>query len=1012
MKSETDSIQSISNKMQELRIINNGSTSRQVNGMSHQKAGLSNSDPQTSKKELLEQLNMIKKGKMNPAELPKVQASVQSEQTKFTKQQTLDEVNEINKNIEELINKTKYRNLKVIDSTLNFKNSLIYEKWKKSGVEVENINVEKAKINDDDEIYRYSTDDLFKLIGLAKRPEYYEHLEKLNVLRGDVRLERAFIRDLDDSFLQRLLKASSDKERMEIILKMSERRKLIKRLEGQKYEFIKVEDSQTKKNKVISKPIKSIKNDKDTDIDDHINNLINCYSDETVLNEKNFKIEFLNLFNETLDEEIKKKSLKDITQYLIDNKKAGVVEGEIRVNARNNEEAYISNPRGHRDICINRWGLRKQSLHGDFVKVLFKESKSEDATDTESSLNDTLDLESTQSNKGIFGCVLEIIEKRHSRRVIGTITGNFNKKKVSVVPQDMKVPKIQLKTESLPKYHEDDLVVVEITSWAYDKPKGKFIEILGVKGLLSTENSAILIQHNLDPTPFSQEIIDSLPNEDYVIPDEEFKYREDIRKKCIFSIDPETARDLDDAVSCEVLPNGNYEVGVHISDVSFFLKEGSKLDDIVKDKATTIYLVDTVYHMLPLPLCLLCSLLPGADKVAYSVFWEMNPETAEIINTRFTRSILNSCAKLSYEHAQMVIEKEDQNWSDFEKDFPTIYNNFTVSDVGNVIFKLQKIAKILRTKRIENGALKIDQPKISFKFTNKDQRMEAPIDFYQYCAKDSNRLIEEFMLLGNISVAKKINEKFPKVSLLRRHDPPNATAMKKLIKNLEKHGIAFDTSTSSTILESMENVISNATDRDGMNACLNLLVSKTMSRARYFCSDTANDEQDFWHYALSIPIYTHFTSPIRRYADILVHRVLNAALDYEPETQRTPEEIQRLAEICNVQKYAAKLAGGDSCNLYLSHFIETLQSRNMKVGVVGIFEYNLEVILIETGNVLKIMYADIRKQNINVQQVTDGKPPHCILSYGDKTKKIVFGSELMTKVEIIKSKLVIKTIIL
>lgn len=334
---------------------------------------------------------------------------------------------------------------------------------------------------------------------------------------------------------------------------------------------------------------------------------------------------------------------------------------------------------------------------------------------------------------------------------------------------------------------------------------------------------------------------------------------------------------------------------------------------------------------------MLCSLLPGSDKMAYSVFWEIKQDTGDIVSTRFTRSIVNSCGKLSYEHAQNVIEeKEGEN-------FPEIYNGFNREIVSNVIRKLQNIAVLLRNKRKKAGALKIDQPKIAFKFD--DDKFTAPSDFFKYAIKDSNRLIEEFMLLANISVATFIYEKFPAISLLRSHSPPNEGGLKKLVNTLEKHGLKMETSSSSAVSNSMENLIKSK----GMNAALNLMVSKTMTRAKYFCSDTAKEESDFWHYALSIPIYTHFTSPIRRYADVLVHRVLNSSLGYEPVPSRDPEEIHRLANICNVQKYSAKLAGNffsfvcyfcflylsifslgdDSSNLYFISFIKSLRSKTM-----------------------------------------------------------------------------------
>lgn len=334
----------------------------------------------------------------------------------------------------------------------------------------------------------------------------------------------------------------------------------------------------------------------------------------------------------------------------------------------------------------------------------------------------------------------------------------------------------------------------------------------------------------------------------------------------------------------------------------------------------------------------------------------MNPKTAEIYKTRFTRSIVNSCAKLSYDHAQFIIERTNQDSNEIESKFPEILNGFSVSDVADVITKLQSIAIILRENRKANGALKINQPKLSFIFANNDERMDTPVDFFKYSIKDSNRLIEEFMLLANISVATFIHQKFPKISLLRHHSVPNESSLKKLVKSLNKYGIQFDTTSSASISKSMESIIASAKSPSGMNAALNHMVSKSMQRAKYFCSELAESSNDFWHYALSIPMYTHFTSPIRRYADILVHRVLNSCLDYEGPPSRKPEEIQALASVCNAQKYNAKLAGDDSSNLYFMHFIQSLKMKTMKAGVVGVFDYNLEVVLVDTGHLVKVYY--------------------------------------------------------
>lgn len=718
----------------------------------------------------------------------------------------------------------------------------------------------KTPEGEETEAYRYTQDDLYEL-QWTSTCELVPRLVDLNLCGSGV---TAF-----DSFILKLLSVKDESERSELILKEAEARNFIKRDGADNFTFC--------SHRFPVDPPKIVTNRvNDTLLEIDRLKLI-AKSDEE-LNEFTYRHEFNNLFDSVLkDLFVQSKTHEEIVQHLVDTNQAYIIEGEIRVNSKNHQEAYVSQPKRKKDVCVSKLILRKHAHHGDFVKVLVK---LEAGDDIETPIDDDLDTsQSIEMNNRSFGCVLDILEKRHSRRVIGSLPGikslKKDRKHLMLNVRDPKIPNIRIGRDGIPKdveLSDKMLMVVEITSWSHEQPKGRIVEVIGEKGQLKCENAAILLEHNLNPQPYAQHIIDQLPTEPFAIPDSEFAYRQDLRKLCIFSIDPETARDLDDALSCVVLPNGNLEIGVHISDVSYFLKENSELDDIVKEKATTIYLVDTVYHMLPVPLCLLCSLLPGSDKMAYSVFWEMKEATAEIVSTRFTRSVLNSCAKLSYEHAQMVIESETQDWSELEGEFPEIHNGFTVGDVANVISKLQKLAVIMREKRKANGALKIDQPKIAFKFDKDDQRMEAPVDFFKYPLKDSNRLIEEFMLLANISVATFIYEKFPEISLLRQHSPPNEGGMKKLVQMLLKQGIQIDVTSSSTISASMERIIGSAKAKAGMNAVLNLMVSKTMSRARYFCSETAKDESDFWHYALSIPMYTHFTSPIRRYADVLVHR--------------------------------------------------------------------------------------------------------------------------------------------
>lgn len=701
--------------------------------------------------------------------------------------------------------------------------------------------IPKTTLSTGEEIFRYSIDELYRMQYLATM-EKVPLLQKYHIMSTNVTTL--------DSLLLKLLVAETDEEKREIVLEAASERKLAKRTTNGGFVF-----NCRKSVKFQQNPLQPSLGEARTPAQLQLINQFQTATQNTnfskfrsqaadtqvqerlLTNEEIYKQELVLLFNDVIkDSADKMKSTDEFVEMLLASKQAFIIEGEVRVNNKNWQECYISQSKGRKDICITKLTLRKYAFNGDLVKVLVKNSvnESSESSDIKTSIDEMNSL-----NDRNYGCVLEIIQKRHSRRVVGSfaVFENFKKKRKhhTFKSRDSKVPNIQVySTGASAKWLEGSLklekmlFVAEITDWMNETPVGHVVELIGEMDMLKTENVAILSQNNLDATPFTQEIIDQLPKEPYTIAAHEFTYRDDFRKKCIFSIDPETARDLDDAVSCEVLQNGNLEVGVHISDVSFFIKENSELDMLVKEKATTIYLVDNVYHMIPVPLCLLCSLLPGSDKLAFSIIWEINEETAEILSTRFTRSIVNSCAKLSYDHAQMIIENPT-SWMDKQEEFPMIHNNFTINDIAHVTLKLQKLALILRNNRKEKGALKIDQPKLAFSF-NKDS--DAPTGFFKYPMRDSNRLIEEFMLLSNISVAKFIFEKFPLISLLRNHNPPNSNGIQKLMQNFMKFGVEMDFTSSRSLSESIEKVVGSAPSTAGMNAVINCLTSKTMTRAK------------------------------------------------------------------------------------------------------------------------------------------------------------------------------------
>uniref|UniRef100_A0A2M4AK95 Putative exosomal 3'-5' exoribonuclease complex subunit n=1 Tax=Anopheles triannulatus TaxID=58253 RepID=A0A2M4AK95_9DIPT len=586
-----------------------------------------------------------------------------------------------------------------------------------------------------------------------------------------------------------------------------------------------------------------------------------------------------------------------------------------------------------------------------------------------------------------LGFVVRVLEKRHNRQCVGSFApvGQGKKHYRMFLPRDKRIPAMRVLQHDLPNAFLDpmnapkegkesggsgdgatdngpagtDLLAViyqaQIVQWQDDVPIGTILRPIGKCGQLEVENEAILVEYNLDVTPYPESLLAQLPPCPYTIPEEEVAKRTDLRGECIFTIDPATARDLDDALSCKLLPDGNYEIGVHISDVTYFLREGSPLHEQVKLRATSIYMVDGVHHMLPKQLCNSCSLLPGQDKLAFSVLWKIRPEDGQILDTRFARTIINSCAQLSYEHAQLMLDNPTGSL-DEDESMPPIAHGYKANGLRDIVNRLQSIAVKLRKRRMDGGCLKINQPKLTFRL---DPATGRPLAYGVYQLRASNELIEDFMLLANVSVAEAIHAAYPAISLLRSHRAPSDNMMKKLVRNLAAHGYTFSYDSSKAIRESMEAIAAAAEHPDAVSSVLSVLLAKPMTRALYYCSTFASSPADFAHYALAIPLYTHFTSPIRRYADCLVHRVLAASLGIDEEPKRSPDEVQRLASICNEKKYNAKLAGDASSLLYFRHWLSTAGEQEMMGAVLGYGEHHIELVLIHAGLVVKVFEKKI-----------------------------------------------------
>ncbi|XP_050092080.1 DIS3-like exonuclease 2 [Anopheles aquasalis] len=706
--------------------------------------------------------------------------------------------------------------------------------------------------------------------------------------------------------------------------------------------------------------------------------------------------------------------LNAFVDRLVANRVGYLVEGPLRINPNNHYQSFVDDPRQEGNVFINSILLRQCAMEGDVVQVFVKydepkeqppvkDAGTKESTETQSSLEEAeaptseaqpvdevqpvavVDAAQPTARNGL-GFVVRVLEKRHNRQCVGSFApiGQGKKHYRMFMPRDKRIPAMRVLQHDLPNAFLDpmnaapkegkegkegggdgdgptgtDLLEViyqaQIVQWQDDVPIGTILRPIGKCGQLEVENEAILVEYNLDVTPYPETLLAQLPPCPYSIPEEELAKRTDLRGECIFTIDPATARDLDDALSCKVLPDGNYEIGVHISDVTYFLREGSPLDEQVKLRATSVYMVDGVHHMLPKQLCNSCSLLPGQDKLAFSVLWKIRPEDGTILETRFERTIINSCAQLSYEHAQLMLDNPERSLEEDES-IPVIAHGYTANGLRDIVNRLQSIAVKLRKRRMDGGCLKINQPKLTFRL---DPATGKPLAYGVYQLRASNELIEDFMLLANVSVAEAIHAAYPAISLLRSHRAPSDNMMKKLVRNLAAHGYPFSYDSSKAIRESMEAIATATEHPDAVSSVLSVLLAKPMTRALYYCSTFASSPVDFAHYALAIPLYTHFTSPIRRYADCLVHRVLAASLGIDVEPKRSPDEVQRLASICNEKKYNAKLAGDASSLLYFRHWLSTVGEQEMMGAVLGYGEHHIELVLIHTGLVVKVFEKKI-----------------------------------------------------
>ncbi|XP_008786671.2 exosome complex exonuclease RRP44 homolog A [Phoenix dactylifera] len=603
-------------------------------------------------------------------------------------------------------------------------------------------------------------------------------------------------------------------------------------------------------------------------------------------------------------------------------------QGKLRVNRYNPFEAYVGSESIGDEIVIHGRANMNRAFDGDIVAVellpqdQWHEEKSSIIADDEDDEEEDVHLvpssaDDAPRNTNLVQPAAASTASTSSRpagRVVGIIKRNWHSYCGSLEPmpmpagnggiahalfvsKDRRFPKIRIQTRQLENLL-DKRIVVAVDSWdcLSRYPSGHYVRTIGKIGDRDTESEVLLIENDINSRPFSAQVLACLPHLPWTLSSEVLANpnRQDLRHLRVFSVDPPGCKDIDDALHCTSLPNGNFEVGVHIADVTNFVLPGTPLDEEASQRGTSVYLVERRIDMLPKPLTEdICSLRSDVERLAFSVIWEMTSE-AEIISTRYTKSVIKSCAALSYVEAQARMDDS------------RLMDSLT-TDLRN----LNSLAKVMRHRRIERGALTLASAEVKFQI---DTETHDPLDIGMYQIREANQMIEEFMLAANVSVAEKILKHFPLCSLLRRHPTPTKEMLEPLLRTAAAIGLDLDISSSKALADSLDHAVG---DDPYFNKLIRILATRCMTQAVYFCSGDLSPSE-YHHYGLAAPLYTHFTSPIRRYADVIVHRLLAAALGIAklPPIFMDGLQLTSIADNLNYRHRNAQMASRASVELH------------------------------------------------------------------------------------------------
>ena len=644
-------------------------------------------------------------------------------------------------------------------------------------------------------------------------------------------------------------------------------------------------------------------------------------------------------------------------KYLVKAISKDYYEGTIDMTGR--KTAYFICPEFTEDVFIPTNNLNR-ALDKDKVKVY---------------------VYNRRKGKRPEGEVIEVVE-RAKTDFVGVIAMQPNFAFVSTANPKMYTD-IFIPKDKFGGAENGDVVLVHIEDWPKkaDSPFGTVIKVLGKPGEHNTEIHAILAEYGL-PSEFPVEVEAFAEQIDTSIHENEIAKRRDMRQTLTFTIDPRDAKDFDDALSFRILDNGNFEIGIHIADVSHYLQEGTILDDEAFNRATSVYLVDRVVPMLPEVLSnFACSLRPNEEKYTFSAIFELD-KSANIKNQWFGRTVIDSNQRFSYEEAQYIIETKE-NVIPIQTSITG--SSYKVSD--EIVFatlKLDELAKIMREQRMNAGAISFDKVEVKFNLSESGN----PEGVYFKQSKDSNHLIEEFMLLANKKVAEYIGRQ-KKTFIYRIHDEPNdekLLAMQELIKKFG-YNIDFSSGSVSHILNELMQEVQGKKEQN----LIDTLAIRSMSKAKY-------STDNIGHYGLAFDYYSHFTSPIRRYPDVMVHRLLQFYLDGGKSANAELFEAKCLH--CSQMETLATKAERDSIKYMQVKYMQDHKDEEFLGVISGVTEFGIfvEIIankcegMVRTREIKDDYYVFDEKQYALVGQTSKN-----LLQLGDEIYVKVKTADLVKK---------------